>query len=372
MCRSYLLDKVNYLTETENLPIGGSVTEISARNAEVAGQMRHQIESVREFNRFYTRLIGVLSRDFLDSPFSLAEVRVLLELYYRERTTASVIAQALGIDAGYLSRMLRGFERRALLTKSPGARDGRQKPVGLSTAGRKAFEQLEARQRDALATILRPVAFHHRTQLIGSMHRIQRILDAPAENRSSYTLRSLKPGDIGWVTHRQGVMYYEEYGWDERFEALVAEILAHFVQNFDPKRERAWIAERDGEIVGSIFCVGKSTTVAQLRLLYVEPSTRGLGIGTRLVEECVEFARRAGYRKMMLWTNSVLDSARRIYERKGFQLIKEERHHSFGKNLVGQNWEIDLISSLRKPGMHQARAPRREVHDVRLVPHRVS
>jgi DNA-binding MarR family transcriptional regulator/GNAT superfamily N-acetyltransferase len=317
---------------------------ISGRNTEVGEQIRRQIESVREFNRFYTRLIGVLNRDFLDSPFSLAEVRVLLELYYRKRTTASVIVQALGIDAGYLSRMLRGFERRGLLAKSAAASDGRQKPIALSAAGRKAFEQLEARQRDALATILKPVASQHRTQLIGSMHRIQRILDAPAENRRPYTLRSLKPGDIGWVTHRQGVMYYEEYGWDERFEALVAEILAHFVQNFDPRHERAWIAELDGEIVGSIFCVRKSATVAQLRLLYVEPTTRGLGIGTRLVDECVEFARRAGYRKMMLWTNSVLDAARRIYERQGFRLIKEERHHSFGKNLVGQNWEIDLKS----------------------------
>ena len=306
---------------------------------------RHQIESVREFNRFYTRLIGALNRGFLDSPFSLAEVRVLLELYYRKSTTASVVVQALGIDAGYLSRMLRGFARRGLLSKSDATADGRQKPIGLSAAGRKAFEEIEARQRDVLATILEPVASHHRTQLIASMHRIKRILDAPADDRSPYTLRNLRPGDIGWVTHRQGVMYYEEYGWDERFEALVAEILAHFVQRFDPKTERAWIAERDGEIVGSIFCVRKSATVAQLRLLYVEPSTRGLGIGTRLVDECVEFARRAGYRKMKLWTNSILDSARRIYERRGFRLIKEERHHSFGKNLVGQNWELDLGSS---------------------------
>ena len=303
---------------------------------------RHQIESVREFNRFYTRLIGVLNRDYLDSPFSLAEGRVMMEVYYRKETTASAIIQALGIDAGYLSRILRGFERRGLLAKAATAADGRQKPLRLSAAGRKAFEALEARQRDVLAGILKPVASHHRTQLIGSMHRIERILDAPAENRTPYTIRSLRPGDIGWITHRQGIIYYEEYGWDERFEALCAEILAQFVQSFDAKWERAWIAERDGEIVGSIFCVRKSATIAQLRLLYVEPATRGLGIGTRLVDECVEFARRAGYRKMILWTNSVLDSARRIYERKGFRLVKEEHHHSFGKNLVGQNWELDL------------------------------
>jgi len=174
------------------------------------------------------------------------------------------------------------------------------------------------------------------------MHKIQRILAAPAEDRAPYTLRDLKPGDIGWITHRQGVLYYEEYGWDETFEALCAEILARFVQHFDPKKERAWVAERNGEIAGAIFCVRKSATVAQLRLLYVEASARGLGLGTRLVDECVAFARTAGYRKMVLWTNSVLHSARRIYEAKGFQLVKEERHHSFSKNLVGQYWELDL------------------------------
>ncbi len=315
---------------------------MGSKGSETSANTRHQIESVREFNRFYTRLIGVLNRGYLDSPFSLAEGRVLMEVYYRHQTTASAIIQALGIDAGYLSRILRGFERRGLLAKGAVAADGRQRPLTLSPAGRKAFEALETRQRDVLADILKPVASHHRTQLIGSMHRIERILDAPAENRTPYTIRSLRPGDIGWITHRQGIIYYEEYGWDERFEALCAEILAQFVQNFDAKQERAWIAERDGEIVGSIFCVRKSATIAQLRLLYVEPTTRGLGIGTRLVDECVEFARRVGYRKMMLWTNSVLDSARRIYERKGFRLLKEERHHSFGKDLVGQNWELDL------------------------------
>ena len=318
---------------------------MGANRPGTSANTRHQIESVRKFNRFYTRLIGVLNRDYLDSPFSLAEGRVLMELYYRKNTTASVIIQALGIDAGYLSRILRGFERRGLLAKAASAADARQKPLTLAPAGRKAFEALESRQRDVLADILKPVASHHRTQLIGSMHRIERILDAPAENRTPYTIRSLRPGDIGWITHRQGIIYFEEYGWDERFEALCAEILGQFVQNFDAKWERAWIAERDGEIVGSIFCVRKSATIGQLRLLYVEPTTRGLGIGTRLVDECVDFARRLGYRKMTLWTNSVLDSARRIYERKGFRLVKEERHHSFGKDLVGQNWELDLRGS---------------------------
>jgi len=309
---------------------------------EIGEQTRHQIEAVREFNRFYTREIGALNRDFLESPFSLAEVRVLLELYYRKSTTASVVGQALGLDAGYLSRILRGFEKGGLLGKPSSGTDGRQKVLTLSRAGRTAFEQVQARQREVLAALLKPISSHHRTQLVASMHKIQRILGAPPEDRVPYLLRPHKPGDIGWITHRQGVIYNEEYGWDETFEALVAEILAGFVKNFDPKREQSWIAERDGEVVGSIFCVSKSTTVAALRLLYVEPTVRGLGIGTQLVEECVVFARRTGYRKLTLWTNNVLHSARRIYERIGFRLIKEERHHSFGKDLLGQNWELDL------------------------------
>jgi DNA-binding MarR family transcriptional regulator/GNAT superfamily N-acetyltransferase len=302
----------------------------------------HQIEAVREFNRFYTKQIGVLNREFLGSPFSLAEVRVLLELYYRESTTASAIGQDLGLDAGYLSRILGGFSRRGLLAKSAPAPDGRQKRLTLSRAGRKAFEQLEARQRQAVASFLEPNSSDQRVQLVGAMRKIERILGASLQDRAEYLLRPPRPGDIGWVIHRQAIIYNEEYGWDESYEALVAEILARFVQNFDPKRERSWIAERDGEIVGSIFCVSKSKTVARLRLLYVEPTARGLGIGTRLVDECILFARRAGYRKLTLWTNSVLESARRIYEGKGFRLVKEERHHSFGKNLVGQNWDLDL------------------------------
>jgi DNA-binding MarR family transcriptional regulator/GNAT superfamily N-acetyltransferase len=309
---------------------------------QIGEQTRHQIESVREFNRFYTRLIGVLNRGYLDSPFSLAEGRVLLEIYYRKTTTASAIIQALGVDAGYLSRILRGLERRGLLANGASADDARQKPLRLSAAGRKAFEKLEKRQREVLATMLEPVPSAHRNQLIGSMHKIQRILDAPAETRTPYTLRDLKPGDIGWITHRQALLYNEEYGWDDTYEALCAEILSRFVRDFDARHEKAWVAERNGEIVGAIFCVRKSATVAQLRLLYVEPSARGLGLGTRLVDECIAFARDAGYRKMVLWTNSVLHSARRIYQAKGFHLVKEERHRSFGKNLIGQFWERDL------------------------------
>ena len=310
--------------------------------AKTSNRPAGEIESIREFNRFYTRVIGLLDRDFLGSPFSLTEVRVLLELYYRRTTTATAIGQALGLDAGYLSRMLRGFEGRGLLAPAQAGADGRHRLLRLSREGRNTFEELEKRQREAVANLLKPVPVTGRSELVGSMQRIRRILSAPDDTPSAYTLRPHKPGDIGWVTHRQGVLYHEEYGWDERFEALVAEILAGFIKNFDARRERAWIAERDGEIVGSIFCVAKTRSVARLRLLYVEPSARGLGIGARLVDECIEFARTAGYRKLTLWTNSVLHSARRIYEAKGFQLRKEERHHSFGKNLVGQFWELDL------------------------------
>lgn len=301
-----------------------------------------QISIIREFNRFYTRQIGVLNRDFLETPFSLAEVRVLYELYYHEKTTATAIGQDLGLDAGYLSRILRGFERKGLLARETSSTDARRNFLHLSAAGRRAFEEAEARQRNAVAQMLEQLPTGQRDQLIAAMHKIERLLGLSAEPPVPYMLRPHQPGDIGWVTHRQGVLYNEEYGWDETFEAFVAEILAKFVLNFNAKRERSWIAERDGEIVGSVFCAEKTRSVAALRLLYVEPNVRGLGIGTRLVDECVGFARRAGYKKVSLWTNSVLHSARRIYERSGFRLIESKAHHSFGKDLVGQTWELDL------------------------------
>ena len=303
---------------------------------------RRTIESIREFNRFYTRTIGALDRGFLGSTFTLTEVRVMLELYYRGTTTAAAIRQALGLDAGYMSRLLRGFARRGLLAPVKRGPDARERLLRLSAAGRKTFEDLESRQRATLRKMLGPISTDRRSKLVASMGTIQRILAPSDDSAEKYTLRQLRPGDIGWITHRQGILYHDEYGWDERFEALCAEILARFVQNFDAKTEKAWVADRNGEIVGAIFCVRKSASVAQLRLLYVEASARGLGIGTRLVDECIAFARSVGYRKMVLWTNSVLHSARRIYEAKGFCLVKEERHHSFGENLVGQYWELDL------------------------------
>jgi len=300
------------------------------------------VAEVRRFNRFYTRQIGALNRSFLDSDFSLSEVRVLYELRHRDRTTASEIGAALGLDAAYLSRMLREFARKGLIVRTPSRADGRQTLLRLNAKGKRVFDALEERQREAVADMLRQLPTERQRRVVRSMTEIEQVLDASSATDSTYVLRDLRPGDLGWIIHRQGVLYYEEYGWDETFEALVAEIAGDFVQHHEPERERCWVAEYRGEVVGSIFCVKKSKTVAKLRLLYVEPSARQLGIGTRLVDECIAFARHAGYRKMTLWTQSALTAARRVYERAGFTLVAEEPHHSFGADLVAQTWERDL------------------------------
>jgi DNA-binding MarR family transcriptional regulator/GNAT superfamily N-acetyltransferase len=300
------------------------------------------IARVREFNRFYTQQIGALNRGFLDSEFSLTDVRVLYELRHRAHSAASELGQELTLDPAYLSRILREFERKGLLVKTPSRTDGRQTLLKLSAKGRRVFDAIEGRQRAAVAEMLRHLPDECQRRIVQSMEEIEQLLEHKESAQPDYILRDLKPGDIGWITHRQGVLYHEEYGWDETFEALAAEILADFVKHRDPEWERAWIAEIDGEIVGSIFCVKKSKTVAKLRLLYVEASARKLGIGTRLVEECIQFAREAGYRKMTLWTQSLLGAARRVYERAGFHLVAEEPHHSFGADLMAQTWEKQL------------------------------
>jgi len=297
---------------------------------------------VRRFSRFYTRRIGALDRGFLDSEFSLTEVRVLFELRQRGTTTASVVGDELGLDAAYLSRLIRDFERRGLLTRTRSRADRRQAILRLTAKGRRVFDGLDARQHAAVTEMMAPLPRATRREVVRSMARIEELLDGATATQPSYTLRDLRPGDIGWVVHRHGALYHQEYGWDETFEALVAQIVADFVQQRDPERERCWIAESAGEIVGSIFCVKKSKTVAKLRLLYVEPSARAMGIGTRLVDECIRFARAAGYRRLVLWTQSVLGAARRVYERAGFRLVAEEPHHSFGADLVAQTWELDL------------------------------
>jgi DNA-binding MarR family transcriptional regulator/GNAT superfamily N-acetyltransferase len=300
------------------------------------------IAAVRAFNRFYTRQIGLLEEGLLRSEFSLTEVRVLYELAHRDGLTAADLGRDLGLDAGYLSRILRKFEVRDLLARAPSETDARQAILGLTPAGRAAFAPLNQASQDEIAAMLDRLSDREREDLVTAMARIRRLLGGAAAAEAPCRLRALRPGDIGWIVHRQGLLYATEYGWDETFEALVAEIAAAFVKTYDREREACWIAERDGEIVGSVFLVRKSDEVAKLRLLYVEASARGLGIGHRLVEECIRFARQKGYRTLTLWTNDVLVAARRIYEAAGFRLVEEERHHSFGKDLVGQTWDLDL------------------------------
>jgi DNA-binding MarR family transcriptional regulator/GNAT superfamily N-acetyltransferase len=301
-----------------------------------------QVEAVRRFNRFYTKQIGVLHEGLLGSEFSLTEVRVLYELAHREQPTAALLSRELGLDPGYLSRILRGFARRGLTAKSRSASDGRQSLLSLTARGRKAFAPLDRRSHNEVEEMLGRLSPEDRQRAVRAMQALETLLGSGPEAGVPYLLRPHQSGDMGWIIHRHGVLYAEEYGWDETFEALVAEIAATFIRHLDPKRERCWIAEREGEIVGSVFLVAQSETVAKLRLMYVEPRARGLGIGSRLVEECVRFARRAGYRTITLWTNSVLVAARRIYQRAGFRLVREEPHHSFGHDLIGETWELPL------------------------------
>ena len=298
------------------------------------------VAAVRAFNRFYTRQIGLLSDRHLDSPFSLTEVRVLYELAHRQDPTASEIARDLGLDAGYLSRILLKFQKRRLLTRERSATDGRQWHVSLTKLGRQVFAPLDRDASKQLATLLQPIAPEKREQLVLSMQTVQSILTKEPE--LSYTLRPHRPGDIGWVIHRHGVLYFQEYGWDERFEALVAEIAAKFIRNFDAARERCWIAEKDGSIVGSVFLVRHTEDIAKLRLLLVEPSARGLGLGGRLVQECIDFARAAGYRQITLWTQAELHAARHIYKKAGFHRTGVEKHNHFGPEMVGEVWDMTL------------------------------
>jgi DNA-binding MarR family transcriptional regulator/GNAT superfamily N-acetyltransferase len=301
------------------------------------------VEAVRRFNRFYTRQIGVLEEGLLKSPYSLTEVRVLYELAHRERATASDLCEELGLDPGYLSRILQEFEKLHLLNRQPSEEDGRQSLLSLTSSGCKAFASLDAQSSDEVTRMLGNLSASQQASLVKSMTTIQSILHPSDSGATPYLLRQHQPGDMGWVVHRHGVLYSQEYGYDERFEALVAEIVAHFIQNYDSKHERCWIAERDGEIVGSVFLVMKSVTVSKLRLLLVEPSARGLGIGKRLVTECIRFGRQAGYKKVMLWTQSELTAARKIYEHAGFKLARQQAHRSWSRDdLVSETWELKL------------------------------
>lgn len=301
-----------------------------------------RIGVVRQFNRFFTRQIGVLREGLLHSPYTLTEARILFELGNRDSVTASELGRELGLDAGYLSRILARLEQQRLLEKVRPENDGRQRLLRLTPEGRNAFSLLDQRSRDEVADLLNDLSEEDQQRLLRAMQTIEGVFTKGFKYAEPFFLRSHEPGDMGWVTYRHGALYAQEYGWDERFEALVAQIVADFINNFHAERERCWIAEMDGEIVGSVFVVQSSESVAKLRLLLVEPKARGLGLGTRLVEECIRFARRSGYQKLMLWTNSILVGARYIYQKKGFQLIAEETHHSFGHDLVGETWELVL------------------------------
>jgi DNA-binding MarR family transcriptional regulator/N-acetylglutamate synthase-like GNAT family acetyltransferase len=301
------------------------------------------ISAVRSFNRFYTRQIGLLDEHLLQSPFSFTEARVLFELAHREDLTAAELCKELDLDRGYLSRMLRDFEKQGLLKRGASKADARQSLLSLTSKGHEAFEPLDVRSREQVGGILGKLSPLRQKRLLGAMHSIEKELGAKTRRGEPYLLRSHRPGDMGWVVHRHGILYSQEYGYDERFEALVAEIVADFVQKFDPKHDACWIAEHDNEIMGSIFLVKKSKTVAKLRLLLVEPSARGLGIGKRLIQECVRFARQAGYKKIVLWTQSELHAARHLYEKAGFTLTGEKRHDNWGREgLVAETWELTL------------------------------
>jgi len=302
-----------------------------------------RVQAVRGFNRFYTRHIGVLQEGLLESPYSLTEVRVLYELAHHQGVTATALCAELNLDAGYLSRVVAKFEKRGWISRRAPARDARQSLLSLNAKGRAGFQPLEERSNRQVSEMLARIPLGLQEELVRSMRSVERILAPPTERRDPYLLRTHQPGDMGWVVYRHGVLYAQEYHYDERFEALVAEIVAEFIQHFDSKRERCWIAERDGERLGSVFLVRKSATVSKLRLLLVEPAARGLGIGKRLVEECVRFATQAGYKKMILWTQSELKAARGIYQQAGFHLVKQEPHESWSRtDLIAETWEVDL------------------------------
>jgi DNA-binding MarR family transcriptional regulator/GNAT superfamily N-acetyltransferase len=299
------------------------------------------VSAVRRFSRFYTNLIGVLRLGLLDTPYSLTEARVIFELAQGEAREVGELRRELDIDAGYLSRILNRLETDGLAVRERSTADGRRQVIRLTEPGRNVFADLDARSTAQIRQLLDGVGEVDERRLVGAMATIEEIL-AEAKRPRSFVLRPLAPGDLGWVVQRHGTRYAEEYGWDQSFEALVARIVADYADSRDPARENAWIAEVDGQPVGCVFCVRRDDDTAQLRLLLVEPGARGAGVGSRLVDECLRFAKRAGYKEIMLWTNDVLADARRIYQRAGFELVGENPHHSFGKELVEQYWRRKL------------------------------
>jgi len=300
-----------------------------------------QVREVRAFNRFYTRKIGVLD-GMASSPFSLAEARVLYELAHQSQPTASDIRKELGLDAGYMSRIVRDLEGRKLVRRERSKLDERQSFLSLTTKGRTAFAGLDQRSNRDIAAMLDQLSPAQRNQLVDVVQTARRLLGDKVGPGTPYLIRQHQPGDLGWIVYRQAILYADEYGWDETYEALAAEIVTQFIKTYDPKWERAWVAEKDGERVGAVLVAKESPETAKLRLLHVETETRGLGIGKRLVEECLRFARQAGYQKMTLWTQSILHAARHIYQQAGFHVVREENHRSFGRDLTAETWERDL------------------------------
>jgi DNA-binding MarR family transcriptional regulator/GNAT superfamily N-acetyltransferase len=304
-----------------------------------------QIAAVRRFNRYYTRQIGVLRKTFLDSPYSLAEARVLYEIASRPAPTASDIARSLDLDAGYLSRVLRNFERRGLIRKRASAKDGRQSHLTLTPRGKTSFMPLDARSQRDTAAMLGKLAPADQASLIAAMTTIETLLEGQIRElapQRSYRLREPRPGDFGWIVKRNAELYAQDYGWVAPFEGVCAQIVADFVNKYDASRERGWIAEIDGENVGAVMLANDGDGVARFRLLFVEPKARGLGIGARLVDEAIRFARGAGYRKITLWTHSVLTAARHIYQSAGFKLMRSEEHQSWGRPVVSEHWDLEL------------------------------
>ena len=301
-----------------------------------------QVQAVRAFNRFYTRKLGVLDQQLLKSPFSLSEARVLYELAHDGELSAKEIGLELGLDPGYLSRIVQNFDEAGLIARKPLATDRRQSRLSLTAKGRQAFAKLERMTQDDVGQMLRPLSGENRRRLTGAMETIERLLDMPRAAPPAAILRDPRPGDMGWVVQSHGALYASEYGFDAGFEALVAEIVAKYMTSFDASRERCWIADIEGRPVGSVFLVRASDDVAKLRLLLLDPAARGQGIGQRLVAECVSFAKACGYRRMTLWTQSILVAARKLYQDAGFELVASEPHRSFGQNLIGETWERDL------------------------------
>lgn len=301
-----------------------------------------EVAAVRAFNRFYTRKLGIIEPKLLHSPFTLQEARIMYEIVHRPACTASDLTRDLGLDPGFLSRTLQALQRRQIVTRKPSKDDGRVNELSLTAKGRAAQAELERRSCEQVGSLLASLEDGQRAALVQAMTTIEQALERPRDKPAAVILRSHRPGDIGWVISSQAKAYAEEYGWDISYEALVAEICAQFIRNFDPSREHCWIAEAGGEPLGSIFLVKGSDEVAKLRLLLVEKKARGLGVGRALVEQCIRTAREKGYKEMTLWTQSILVAARGIYQAAGFRRVKEEPHHSFGVDLVGETWEMKL------------------------------